>query len=130
MRQFDILDNPSIRSRAVAPYVVVLQSHHLAAIPTTAGFHGRLAHAVLPLALLHLEHDLHVRIEGATVHHMRLFTEKPQQQRSRHTREQATDVTFDALQHRKRLALRADRHRCRHGWRAHWRGTLPDRVHS
>ena len=35
MRQFDILDNPSIRSRAVAPYVVVLQSHHLAAIPTT-----------------------------------------------------------------------------------------------
>ncbi|MBL8770772.1 MAG: CcdB family protein [Phenylobacterium sp.] len=29
MRQFDVVDNPSERSRAHAPYFVVLQSHHL-----------------------------------------------------------------------------------------------------
>lgn len=34
MRQFDVCPNPSERSRAIAPYVVVLQSHLLAAIPT------------------------------------------------------------------------------------------------
>ncbi|MES2722969.1 MAG: CcdB family protein [Pseudomonadota bacterium] len=30
MRQFDVIENPSSRSRAYAPYLVVLQSHHLA----------------------------------------------------------------------------------------------------
>ncbi|HXA40078.1 MAG TPA: CcdB family protein [Phenylobacterium sp.] len=35
MRQFDVYPNPSVRSREAAPYVVVLQSHFLAATPTT-----------------------------------------------------------------------------------------------
>ena len=35
MRQFDVFPNPSDRSREAAPYVVVLQSHFLAAVPTT-----------------------------------------------------------------------------------------------
>ena len=35
MRQFDVFPNPSDRSRPTAPYVVVLQSHFLAAVPTT-----------------------------------------------------------------------------------------------
>lgn len=34
MRQFDIFENPSGRSRPVIPYVVVLQSHLLNAMPT------------------------------------------------------------------------------------------------
>lgn len=34
MRQFDVHQNPSERSRPIAPYVIVLQSHHLAAAPT------------------------------------------------------------------------------------------------
>ena len=34
MRQFDVYQNPSPRSRHAAPYVVVLQSHFLAATPT------------------------------------------------------------------------------------------------
>ena len=34
MRQFDVYRNPSERSRAYAPYVVVLQSHLLEAMPT------------------------------------------------------------------------------------------------
>nr|QQZ49533.1 CcdB family protein [Phenylobacterium glaciei] len=34
MRQFDVYPNPSTRSRAKAPYVVVVQSHHLVAAPT------------------------------------------------------------------------------------------------
>lgn len=34
MRQFDIHPNPSDRSRRFAPFVVVLQSHLLAAAPT------------------------------------------------------------------------------------------------
>jgi len=34
LRQFDVIANPSPRSRAIAPWVVVLQSHHLAAMPT------------------------------------------------------------------------------------------------
>ena len=34
MRQFDVYPNPSARSREHAPYVVVLQSHFLAATPT------------------------------------------------------------------------------------------------
>jgi toxin CcdB len=29
VRQFDLVENPSLRSRAHAPYFVVLQSHHL-----------------------------------------------------------------------------------------------------
>ena len=29
MRQFDIVENPSTQSRAIAPYFVVLQSHYL-----------------------------------------------------------------------------------------------------
>jgi len=29
LRQFDVLENPNVGSRAYAPYVVVLQSHHL-----------------------------------------------------------------------------------------------------
>ena len=34
MRQFDVCRNPSERSRAFAPYVVILQSHFLRAMPT------------------------------------------------------------------------------------------------
>jgi toxin CcdB len=34
LRQFDIYSNPSERSRAAAPFVVVLQSHLLNAMPT------------------------------------------------------------------------------------------------
>lgn len=29
MRQFDLVDNPSTKSRGHAPYFIVLQSHHL-----------------------------------------------------------------------------------------------------
>lgn len=35
MRQFDVCENPSPRTRNVAPYVVVLQSHFLGSLPTT-----------------------------------------------------------------------------------------------
>ena len=35
MRQFDVYLNPSVRSREGTPYLVVLQSHFLAATPTT-----------------------------------------------------------------------------------------------
>lgn len=34
MRQFDVFPNPSARSRAFAPFVVALQSHHLRWSPT------------------------------------------------------------------------------------------------
>lgn len=34
MRQFDVYQNPSERSRVYAPYIVVLQSHLLDAMPT------------------------------------------------------------------------------------------------
>ena len=34
MRQFDVLENPNEASRRYAPYVVVLQSHHLAPLDT------------------------------------------------------------------------------------------------
>jgi toxin CcdB len=34
VRQFDVCPNPSERSRAYAPFVVVLQSHLIEAIPT------------------------------------------------------------------------------------------------
>ncbi len=34
MRQFDVLENPSPASRKFAPFVLVLQSHHLSAIRT------------------------------------------------------------------------------------------------
>lgn len=34
MRQFDVYPNPSTRSVTYAPYVVVLQSHLLSALPT------------------------------------------------------------------------------------------------
>lgn len=34
MRQFDILENPNPASRRYAPYVVVLQSHHLDPLDT------------------------------------------------------------------------------------------------
>ncbi|CAN5173243.1 hypothetical protein BH11PSE2_BH11PSE2_16300 [soil metagenome] len=34
MRQFDVCSNPSERSRAYAPFVIVLQSHLLDAMPT------------------------------------------------------------------------------------------------
>ena len=34
MRQFDVLENPNGASRGYAPYVVVLQSHHLDALDT------------------------------------------------------------------------------------------------
>jgi toxin CcdB len=34
LRQFDVFQNPSIRWRPVAPFVVVLQSHLLNAAPT------------------------------------------------------------------------------------------------
>ena len=34
MRQFDVFRNPSERSRTTAPFVVVLQSHLLSAMPT------------------------------------------------------------------------------------------------
>ena len=34
MRQFDVFENPSQRSRPIAPYVVAPQSHLLVGIPT------------------------------------------------------------------------------------------------
>jgi hypothetical protein len=34
-RQFDVFENPSSRSRAVAPFVVVMQSHFMDEMPTT-----------------------------------------------------------------------------------------------
>lgn len=34
MRQFDVYENPSKGSRAFAPYLVVLQSHHFAPLDT------------------------------------------------------------------------------------------------
>lgn len=34
MRQFDVYENPSERSRGYAPFVLILQSHHLSAIDT------------------------------------------------------------------------------------------------
>jgi toxin CcdB len=34
LRQFDVLPNPSEWSRKTSPYIVVLQSHHLDALPT------------------------------------------------------------------------------------------------
>lgn len=34
MRQFDVLENPNATSRHYAPYVVVLQSHHLDPLDT------------------------------------------------------------------------------------------------
>lgn len=34
MRQFDVFENPSEQSRAFAPFVVVLQSHHLESLDT------------------------------------------------------------------------------------------------
>lgn len=34
MRQFDLIENPSERSRSHAPYFLVLQSHHLEALDT------------------------------------------------------------------------------------------------
>ncbi|WP_419254788.1 CcdB family protein [Caulobacter sp. ErkDOM-YI] len=34
IRQFDVFQNPSIRSRDRAPYVIVLQSHHAGDLPT------------------------------------------------------------------------------------------------
>ena len=34
MRQFEVFENPSVRSRAIAPLVVVLQSHLLDDLPT------------------------------------------------------------------------------------------------
>lgn len=35
MRQFDVVSNPSARSKGIAPYLVVLQSHYLIGIETT-----------------------------------------------------------------------------------------------
>lgn len=34
MRQFDVFENPSSRSRDYAPYLIVLQSHHLDLLQT------------------------------------------------------------------------------------------------
>lgn len=34
MRQFDVLDNPNEATRSYTPFVVVLQSHHLAPLDT------------------------------------------------------------------------------------------------
>lgn len=34
MRQFDVLENPNIGSRRYAPYVAILQSHHLDPLET------------------------------------------------------------------------------------------------
>lgn len=35
MRQFDVLENPDVDLRACAPFLIVLQSHHLQALNTT-----------------------------------------------------------------------------------------------
>jgi hypothetical protein len=34
LRQFDVFENPNVRSRAIAPLIVILQSHLLADLPT------------------------------------------------------------------------------------------------
>jgi len=34
MRQFDVFENPSVRSRPIAPFVVLMQSHFMDEMPT------------------------------------------------------------------------------------------------
>jgi toxin CcdB len=53
VRQFDVFENPSDRSRSYAPYVVVLQSHHLSAIDTVI-VAPLIADAERPLTLIDL----------------------------------------------------------------------------
>ena len=53
MRQFDVFENPSDRSRGYAPYVLVLQSHHLSAIDTVV-VAPLIADAERPLSLIDL----------------------------------------------------------------------------
>ncbi|MEH0195892.1 CcdB family protein [Caulobacter sp. CCNWLY153] len=52
IRQFDVFPNPSSRTRAAAPYVVVLQSHHAGDLPTVVVAPLYLPHAALPLSEL------------------------------------------------------------------------------
>ncbi|WP_158285859.1 MULTISPECIES: CcdB family protein [unclassified Caulobacter] len=60
IRQFDVFPNPSIRTRAVAPYVVVLQSHHAGDLPTIVVAPLYLPESALPLSELSAE----VEIQG------------------------------------------------------------------
>ncbi len=53
MRQFDVFENPSDRSRSYAPYIVILQSHHLAPIDTVI-VAPLIADALRPLTLIDL----------------------------------------------------------------------------
>jgi toxin CcdB len=53
VRQFDVFENPSERSRGYAPYVLVLQSHHLSAIDTVV-VAPLIADAARPLSLIDL----------------------------------------------------------------------------
>ncbi len=62
MRQFELYQNPSERSRPVAPFVVVLQSHLLDAMPTVI---------VAPLIVddgrsAYVEASVRIEWEGAT----------------------------------------------------------------
>lgn len=59
MRQFDLYQNPSIASQGYAPYLVVLQSHHLEALDSVV-LAPVIRDAERPLSPI----DVEVEIEG------------------------------------------------------------------
>lgn len=63
IHQFDVFANPSMRSRAEAPYVAVLQSHHAADLPTVVVAPVYRPQAALPLSEL----SIRVEIGGQTL---------------------------------------------------------------
>ena len=60
IRQFDVIDNPSVRSRAIAPYLVVVQSQFYDETPT------RLVAPLLkmPMQAMLTSVSLRVELEG------------------------------------------------------------------
>ncbi|MBI1685274.1 CcdB family protein [Caulobacter hibisci] len=59
IRQFDVFPNPSIRTCAAAPYVVVLQSHHAGDLPTAVVAPLYLPQSALPLSELSAKVEIH-----------------------------------------------------------------------
>ena len=57
-RQFDVFHNPAQQNRGTAPYLVVLQSHHLSAIDTVVVAPPIRPEAMKPDGLLSLEVDV------------------------------------------------------------------------
>jgi toxin CcdB len=62
LRQFDVVENPSVRSRRVAPYFVVLQSHYLEPLDSVI-----VAPAVRDASRAMTVLDLTIEIEGETL---------------------------------------------------------------